>query len=331
MLLIAAVAFLAESRTRLFACAVTILIYRIAYAFYDLPQNSLFGVLGAATAEHRRLAALRMFLSGLAILSITSTVAPLVAGDDTHQRRNIFLAMTMVMSAIALASAWTLRNTLHAFPAPAAPDRRRDLMPPLSINTTLGTLFGLSLVIPLTTSAFSQLEPYFVAYVLDSKLHAGALVMALALGSALSQSIWVRVPGRETSWRLLALAAAVLLLSSLLFLITARHHLMLAMAASFAFGTGSGGLGMGLWSGLGLALKGRNSAAGPIITASTSLSKGAGALGILLLGTVLHGLDYRARDSHCLLLLMTIWPAIGAVLCLLLLGLRRWLASSGTR
>ncbi|RBC45704.1 MFS transporter, partial [Xanthomonas oryzae pv. oryzae] len=86
--------------------------FRIAYAVGDVAQNTLIGLARWPWRGARGVSALRLIGSGLAALSISAAIGLLLrAGEQTSA--SIALAFVATVSAIALLSAWWLRQSLQ--------------------------------------------------------------------------------------------------------------------------------------------------------------------------------------------------------------------------
>lgn len=311
---------------RLAYVALLMVVFRFAYALYDLPQNVLLSLATASSRGRSNVAALRLFFSGLAALTVTMLVGPLVTVLDRDMLPERFLVLAALISAVALVTATALWLVLSrgveasgaasskhvvAGPQPSAAPWRfpRDMQ----------VLMWATFLVSLTTSTFSRLEPYFVAYVLDTPTWSGAMITSMALGMTLSQMGWAWLMSRHAWHRVFASASVLLTVSTLVFLAAAVSAPWLAVCAAFVFGVGSGGLGTVMWAAYGDAVnKQSTQGAGPAFAWFAGMSKCGLAIGIVLLGYFLHTIDYRGDDRLGVLWAMTIWPAIGGFVCALL-------------
>lgn len=306
------------------------LAFRCAYALYDLPQNVLLALATRSEQARTRVAAVRLFFSGLATLSVSLLVALVVADRDAASRAVVLLWSAAAIASLSVGAAWRLQRCLSkdsaaagalgatpvdlsqtgtASPSPLAPQ-------PLLLTATF--------VVSLTVSMFSKLEPYLAAYVLASPLWGGAMITAAALGTTVSQVAWAGLSDRWSRPVVFSLAAGLLIIAALVFLAGIAVSPWIALAAALVFGAASGGLSSLMWAAFGDAVADRSpTASGLAFATFTGVSKLALALSSLLLGLFLHVVDYRDAESGSILAAMTLWPALGGAACLVLAALWR--------
>ncbi len=289
------------------------LLFRVGYSVYDTPQNVLLSLATADHAGRARGAATRIAVSGAAGLGLAMAVAPLLVDDGVPSQATRFLLLTVLMSVVALGSAYWLWRLLRHDGA-RAPLRlpcvaAARVTPPWPL---LGLFFLLLSSVPL----FGKLEPYFAVHVLRSPGWGGALVTASALATIVSQPLWRRlIAGREWTGRVIGFGVLLLACAGL-WLLGARQP-WLALCCAILLGMAGGGLGLTLWVAYADAAATLPGARiGLAYAALTATSKLALALGALLLGTALGGLDYRGADNARIIWLMASGPAIGALGCI---------------
>lgn len=307
----------------------TALLFRIAYSLYDLPQNVLLSLATSDGASRLRASSLRIGISGTAALVLALAVAPLLVRDGTPDQPTRFLILSLALAAIALGSAgllwWTMgrhahwRVASHVAGTAVAAAREQAGTRPMAVLPLLGMFFVLLLSAPL----FNKLEPYFATYVLKSPALGGMLVVAGALGTVLSQPVWCRVIASRDPAQAIAGFAVAVLAGALGWLVMGPWPI-LAVAWAGVMGIIGGGLGMALWAGYAEAATRQGTLRiGTAYGRLTATSKVALALGALLLGLLLEGLDYRDAHSGHIRWLMALGPAAGAAGCLCLVGLWR--------
>lgn len=313
---------LANGVSPLLWAALAMLAFRFSYALYDLPQNLMLSLATSTDRARGNVASLRLFCSGLAVLAVTASVAPLVAAGGIGSVAQRFVWLALVIATLALASAWLLWRVLGAQHAPvqdAAPlSTSTSLRSPKRWPVHLQVLLAATFVTALTTSMFAKLEPYFTAYVVDAAMQGGLMITAMALGMTLSQPAWAALMHRRSADSAFVLAAWMMLGATLVFLLSAGQQLVLAMLAATLIGAANGGFGSSLWAGFAHAVARhlQRAQGGTAYALFVGLSKLGLALSGLLLGEVLHSVDYRDSQSHMILYGMTLWPALGAVVCL---------------
>src|SRR3546814_175612 len=104
--------------------AISILLFRIAYAFIDIPQNSMLSSVVGTVSDRAYLAAARLAGSGLAALTVAGTVASLVYSIET-MRAPLLLGLGIFMAIITVGACAMLYFTVRddgrdpALPVPA--------------------------------------------------------------------------------------------------------------------------------------------------------------------------------------------------------------------
>src|SRR3546814_5681867 len=86
-----------RSEAPLTLSAIAILLFRIAYAFIDIPQNSMLSSVVGTVSDRAYLAAARLAGSGLAALTVAGTVASLVYSIET-MRAPLLLGLGIFMA-----------------------------------------------------------------------------------------------------------------------------------------------------------------------------------------------------------------------------------------
>lgn len=301
--------------------------FRLAYAVYDLPQNALLSLATPDADSRSRVSALRIFFSGAASLLIASAIAPLLAAQISTGQPARFLLLVAGLALAAIVSSLLLLRAIKktaCFPQlPSTPPRR-----PSSLPAGVWMLVAMIVLVSGACSLFLKLEPYYIAYVLRSPARGASIAMMASLGAVLSQFVWryllLRAGGSRA--QCLWLATAGLLLSITGFWLGAGYWPMM-MAGALGFGIFSGGCGTVLWAAFGDLVADRARAdaglAYGLMTASVKIALG---ISCLILGQLLHGIDYQGRQSGQLLGLMCL-PLILAC-CLMLLLIRCWTRSA---
>ena len=271
-------------------------------------------------ASRDRVAATRIWFSGIATLIVAGAVGPLIAGRD-EAAAWLYFGLAVCIAGPAILSAGLLarvvRGTGAATSAVAPVASRRRLAPPPLFWILVALMFVTSLATPL----FSKVEPYFAAYSLASPLWGGVIVVAMALGITLGQPIWNTLTRRLSRAAVLAVGALTQVLALGAFWALAPEAPAALAVCAFVFGLGNGGVGMVLWGGFSEVVArftqagGGAGAAYGLFTATAKLALALGGLG---LGAALQIIDYRHGDTHGLLLLMTLAPGLGALACLAL-------------
>lgn len=297
--------------------------FRLTYALCDIPQNALLTLGTSDTRSRTVVATLRLAASGAAAMVIAAAVAPLLAVGAVQVRAGRFLGLGVILSVVAIGTAWALRRgVVAARPLRAvAPPRRveREQGPPTSWSVEIALFLVLMFVLNASLSTFSKLEPYFVSFVLRSPGRGGVLILAFALAGTLSQPLWMALAARMNRAATVALTAAALVISAAGFWATAQRTDALSLICALGFGASSGGLGMVAWAGFADAVarsaRGREGLAYGLFTAVAKIALAIAGLGI---GLFLSRIDYRGADRSLILTAMTLCPIIGGGVCLAL-------------
>lgn len=308
-----------------FALSVSVL-FRLAYAFYDLPQNAMLSTATANDAARTRVSAIRLFGSGAATLTVALLIAPLLLGKDAGDRSLRFCLMAVGFGVVSVSSAWLLTRAMKTIAARTAPDAAAAPPPPGDARLLLAAvwpLVGLMFVVSLATPVFSKIEPYFAAFVLRDPVTGSGVMSAVALGSTLSQPLWVALLRGRSRAASIAVAAGALMLSSAAFYLLAPGGGIAAIACGAAFGASNGAVTMTLWAAFADTVARRAPDQASLGYALfTGAAKLALAIGALAIGAVLAAVDYRDADRLLLVTAMTVPPLAGGALCLLVSGVR---------
>lgn len=296
------------------------LAFRIAYAFYDLPQNALMALATADPAARDRVAATRIWFSGVATLLVAGAVGPLIAGRD-EAAAWLYLSLAVAIGVPAVISAGLLARIVRQ--AGPGTVRLRQTTPSArggGAPRGFWLLIFLMFVTSLATPLFAKVEPFFAVYVLASPVWGGLIVVAMALGVTVGQPVWNRLARRVSRTRVLWVAAMLQVGSLALFWALPPDAPGGLGLAAFGFGIGNGGVGMALWGGFSevVARSTRQGGAGAAYGAFTATAKIALAIGGLGLGAALETMGYRQGQTMGLVVLMTVVPGLGALACIVI-------------
>lgn len=298
-----------------FALAVC-LAFRLAYALYDLPQNTLVTLATSDAAGRTRVVATRYVFTGLAGLTVASVTVPLLMSGAAAERPLRYVGLAGVLSVVAIGSAVALSWVLRGTETPSQPAQSQAWSPWRVLGPTSGLLVALMFVESLAGPIFSRLEPYYAAYVLRDPLLSGGVLIAVSLGGAGSQPLWAWLSRGLDRASMVGVTAVALVLSAGLFLLLSPLGGAWPLACGLLFGAANSGLGLSMWSAFGDAVareaRGGEGLAYACFTASSKLAL---ALGVWGLGLVLSRLDYRGAESDGLVLLMSAPPVLAGLTC----------------
>ncbi|KLI99817.1 hypothetical protein WQ56_11700 [Luteimonas sp. FCS-9] len=295
--------------------------FRVCYSVYDTPQNVLLSLATRDLQGRARAAAIRIAISGIAGLTLALAIAPLLRRMGAPSQADGFLLLAIAIAGVAVGSAaglWIVwRGATSTGPAAApfsgggVPCPQADSVP-MALCLLLAMVFALLLTAPL----FGKLEPYFAMHVLASPGWGGAIAVAGACGSILSQPLWCGFSARRAPAEAIARLGCMLLACAGGWALLGRVP-EAALVCALLLGVVGGGLRMTLWASFAdVAARLHPPRVGLAYGLMTAASKTALALGALALGAALGGFDYRGADSGRLVWLMALGPAVGAVACI---------------
>lgn len=307
------------------------LAFRLAYAFYDVPQNAVLGLARGGSRLRAGLSSLRFVCSGLAALTIAA-LAALLLMEGRHSAW--FAALGAAVGVVAVVTSflfWRMAR-MHAA-GPGGTDQDPETMAPCtsaaraSPRRRLAMLLGLGFIVSASSAVFMKLEPYFAAYLLHSTLSRGTLMVTAACGGIASQAFTFWSMARWSRAAAFRSCAVTALAGALGFLALGVHGAAWASAAGFLVGFGLNGLAMLLWSGIAdLAAARAHTSLAPTVVFSllTFSQKAASALGTLAIGAMLGSQAAAAGaapgSTSTLVLAMSAIPLAGALACLALAG-----------
>lgn len=308
----------------LYAVATSCL-FRLAYTFYDLPQNAVLSLVRTDIDGRLQISAVRLGFSGLATVLVAMAAALLTSSTATASAER-FVGFSVLLMLAGSVSALALRRVS---PPPARADvpvqpgqteRRLD-----ATRQRVWLILMLFFFIGGATSVFSRLESYFSAAALPSYGARTMVLTLIALGGALGQPLWMAVSRRIPTHHSLRWSALVTAMGAAVFLLCAGQSTTVAALAGAAYGCGLGGLNMLLW-GL-LAAEAAPEQRRPGLPAAplafgllTSTVKLATAFAVVGVSALLASVDYhnpQVAGSLTFLAPMAAAPLLAAVICYL--------------
>ncbi|WP_133244968.1 MFS transporter [Caulobacter radicis] len=272
--------------------------FRLAYPFYDNPQNALMTFATQDDGGRARLASARYVAGGGAKLSLALAFAPMMVGQSALAQSHRFALLCVVMGLLAIITAVGLRAFVRRRPdikvrgGQWRKDRPSSRLKPVP---SLAALLAIAFTLAVSASMFGRLEPYIAAFAIRQVAAASLMMSAATLGSLLSQFVWARLAQRMGLTEMLRAALAIVVTGAGLLFFLTPDSLAWAAAACALYGIGSGGVAMTLWSLLaGRAASPtariRGTAAFGLYTCCSKLGLAVAAIGM---GRVLAEVDYR--------------------------------------
>ena len=290
------------------------LAYRIAYAFYDIPQNALLALAAPDADTRARLSALRIAFSGLAAITVAAILtAMLFSAQET--RAGYFAIAAFVMSCVAIGTASRVaRGYVPTGAQDASAPIASPRFQPLERDTKSLEAAGLLTTMVFASfaiSLFTTLEPYFAAataFGAPTRL----IVLAAAVGLTCSQILWLAI-ARRWSAETALYAASVTMVTAIWLFGSAGLGYFGQIAMACLFGVANGGVGMALWTVYADSVSRRSAAGDPfafaLFTCAAKLGIGAAGGCAAYTLSLREGLD---GTEHLVRLAMT-WPPIGAL------------------
>ena len=292
--------------------------FRIAYAIYDIPQNALMSLATIDGETRLRVASTRIWFSGAATLIVAASVGPMVAQTGTQSGPWFLVALALTFSCVAILAAIALSAQLSRR---GAEQRAEPAQVPASWTPSRGfwLLLAVSLNTTVFTPVFSKLEAYFAAFTLQSPWWGGMIIIAMALGVVGGQPIWVHLVRATSSAQTLAIAAMLQIAGLLVFWSLGASLPQVSALAAFVFGLGNGGAGTVQWHAFSeIVAKEVPHRAG----LAYGLFVGVGKVGLAGSAALIAGFlavtDYREPTNVMLVTIMTLVPALGAMLLCLI-------------
>lgn len=306
----------------------SLVMFRLGYSLYDVPQNAVLGLMVGTDRDRSQLSATRYAAAGLANIVVTLCLSLWVVGIGRHDRAAGFMLFANAFAAVAMVSSVTvtLFFTRVGSSTDHLPTQSASELAPTPFERLPAFLAFCSIVVfSGLMSMFSKLKVYFAAFAFPTDASAVAFLLAVALGQVLTQPLWAWGGQRLTLARLYVVAAASVMGAGTLFGLVAQGGSTPLLVAAFVFGATSSGLLMAIWAIMGNVAGADRAAAMPLFGQFTFASKMAQALSIAIVGQVLAMAEYRQGMVGLVIIAMTGSVVLTGVLCLviaLLTGLR---------
>lgn len=194
LVLFAAIALLDE-HWRLPAAAITLLLFRLGYAWLDVPQNALLTFAAHDDPGRARLSSVRYVGSGLAAVIVALLFALLLEDRHRTDQAAHFALLGFLWTAIALVGAFALAASPATTPPHRVSTPKHDRFPARSPS---GGLLLAMFAFTLWSSLFNKLQAYLQAPTGAEGKAAGAILIGTALGTMAGQPIWAELARRRS-------------------------------------------------------------------------------------------------------------------------------------
>lgn len=310
---------LAPAPIRFVYAVATLMLFRLAYAAYDVPQNVILALASRSPADRNTLAAMRIFGSGIAGLVMSVVFVPLIAGKTTQVQALNTAVLAIGMTSCAVLTAFILRakgRTVVLTGVSAASETAAKG----KIGLPAVALLAANLLFSSGTAFFTRLEPYFAAYGAQSRLAGATVMLVIAMGGLVAQPCFALLARRYSTWRLLTTSTLIQIAGcGAIYFTLLRSSPAAVTLASLGYGFGAGGAMMLSWVVLTDLVALSRISAPRIFGLFTFASKLGLALSTLMLGLLLSRGDYHTQwqANVPLISMMTFSPLVGALAYLL--------------
>ncbi|AXK43301.1 hypothetical protein DVR09_14145 [Erythrobacter aureus] len=188
---------------------VTLLLFRIGYSLYDVPQNAFMAFAAKTDAVRTRLAATRYVVAGAAALVVAGAITPIIRAGNAPASALSFAMLCAAVSGVSILCAGSLYGFVRftGTMRQTRPEGSFSVSEPIPQQSrepkTMTFLFFAALasifLLNLTSAIFANLESFFVAYILREKAVAAYFLLAISLGQILFQPAWGG-SGRVLKW-----------------------------------------------------------------------------------------------------------------------------------
>ncbi|MEO1245762.1 MAG: MFS transporter [Pseudomonadota bacterium] len=319
--------------SNLWVVAASLVAFRAAYTLIDIPHNAMLSGITQCSESRSHIAGLRFLFSSIAALVLSLSISRMVEDQQALSPFSllVFGASAAASSLLVLLLVW---QVFRPFDQPLERGREmpsvRTIWRAIVRNRQFVLVITISLVGSLTLPLFAKSVLYFTRYVLGDVGVTSYCLTAMVFGQLCALPWWMHVAKSRENAVALRWAHVTLLASSLLFLAFGANSAAAAIALSFFVGAAASGVYSLVWAmiadcvDIGERISGTRIE--PMLFAlATFVQKSAIGLGAWLFGMGLASSGYTPGTAPTNLLDLTIrffglgMPAIGAVVCILLL------------
>jgi glycoside/pentoside/hexuronide:cation symporter, GPH family len=292
--------------------------FRLSYALFDLPHNTIMAFVTATDATRGSYGAIRYATAGMAIIMIALLLGVWLDTDDKHHQAIVAFYGCGSFGLLGIAGAsvlfWQINRKLpEALTRPQVQNERHGQAEPVTYFTLI--LISIGIYSSLMAS-FTKLQAYFVAFTEPGSSVGSNFMIVVALGQILSQFLWAHLARMMPLLKVYRIAALSLGLVALAFLLTPYVGVWYIFGIAFLFGGASSGLLMTIWSLQAAAAKAHLGVAPQRYGQFIFVSKLAQAAALLSIGFVLNQFNFRnPENGGYVVILMATGPLITACLC----------------
>ncbi|GLQ91721.1 MFS transporter [Dyella acidisoli] len=313
---------LVRMEVRFVFALISIVAFRIAYAFLDNPQNAMLALASHDDKSRTHLSSLRYICGGVANLVIVIIFATTLRRELHDMYPADFALAAVAIAAIGAVSSYLLWQHLRRHAINTEIDHVEA--PPEALVATprirqWPILLGMFLI-SIASSLIGRLQPYAATYQLTGAFQGSAWMACIAIGMTVSQPCWRYAANRHSLVWALRAATVVFFAGSLSFDVIARQGIVGSALSGLLYGCGCGGMLMSLWALAAASVRNDKASTSAtatfgMLTFSSKLALACAALGV---GEFLARLHYQSPDGHGIVVFMSWVPAASAAACFVL-------------
>ncbi len=319
--LVAAAAFIAFAHTHHLApeyrvgfVTVTLLLFRLGYSAFDVPQNAMLSFATGNDAMRGTITAVRYVAAGVATIVVALFLSRWIAIGDQSERGDAYVGLAIVVGIVALFTAVATAITVK----PVASERAKIVMQQVEpVYQFLPILVSIA-IFSGVLQVFTKLQPYFVAFGTTGSFAIEQFIATAAIGQIVSQPLWRELTRRLPLATVYSIGAGSLVVAGCIFTLLAPRGGLGLLGTALFFGASSSGALMAIWSLMASVAAAPGANVTTMFGKFTFVSKSAQALGVLAVGAILQGGAYaEAAGSGQIALWMGLAAMLAGVGCFL--------------
>lgn len=275
--LFASTAFL-DAAWRLPACITSLLLFRLAYALIDVPQNTLMSFVPGTARELSMLVAGRNIAGGVCKIALATAFVPIMRGDAPVEVAPRFLWLVAIIAIIAIIGFALLAARLSTQEVSVSQGSEPE-------HSEIGGHLIRMAATSVMLTGFTQLQPYIAIDVIHGANAATTFLTTIAAGNILSQPMchWRASIVRERIWTEVLWSTV---LAALCISLMPLDMMSASITAGLICGLATGGMLFALWTDFAESLSGDDTFfAYARFTASAKMGQG---LAIIAIGSWLQ-------------------------------------------
>ncbi len=229
------------------------LLFRTAYTYYDVPQNTLVKRLGKNEPQRLSLFAYRNAFSAIAALTVSISTGLILSYDKNKELEIGFLIMAVTFVCVSTALSCSLfklstqqpssnSNITQHTSLPGGTILKR-LLSDTRLILLLCSMFLLSIGWPLTL----KLVPFFNTYIYQRAEFTGIMLSAMAIANIASQPLWIHFGKRYKAKTAFIITVIFACMLSALFVFFATNYYVFTVIIITLLSASLSGLNAYIW------------------------------------------------------------------------------------